>query len=115
MIIITSLDGNYGITRLDATIHSYSVLGTCHVPVDKPSGGPIPPLSTVAVVCGKKLFYSVFGDTNGCDDDDVTGEASYALANVSLIYSSISSTVLLTLRIVVVFPGQEIKRRQWVY
>ncbi|KIM76821.1 glycoside hydrolase family 75 protein [Piloderma croceum F 1598] len=74
--------GRYGISKLDPLIHSYSVLGTCHVPVDKPSGGPVPPLSTVAVVCNNQLFYSVFGDTNGCDDADFTGEASYALANL---------------------------------
>jgi len=86
------IDGNYGISTLNAGIHSYSVLGTCHVAVDKLSGGPIPPLSTVAVVCNNQLLYSVFGDTDGCDDADFTGEASYALANVSMIDSDIFSS-----------------------
>ncbi|KIM79831.1 glycoside hydrolase family 75 protein, partial [Piloderma croceum F 1598] len=72
----------YGISTLNPMIHSYSVLRTCHVPVDKPSGGSISPLSTVAVVCNNQLFYSVFGDTDGCDDADFTRETSYALANL---------------------------------
>jgi len=78
----TLSSNGYGISTLDARIHTYSVLGTCDVAIDKPSGGPVPALSTVAVVCNNQIFYSVFGDTNGCDDDNATGEASFALANL---------------------------------
>ena len=66
----------------------------------------------MAVVCNNQLFYSVFGDTNGCDDADFTGEASYALANVRMINVR---PILLTLRITVVFPGSGIQRRERVY
>jgi chitosanase len=68
----------YGITSLDAEVHPYVVLGTCDVDVSK----YIQPLSVVAVVCGGALHYGVFGDTNGCDDDNFTGEASLALAKL---------------------------------
>lgn len=65
--------------------------------MDNESGGPIPALSVVAVVCNNQLFYSVFGDTNGCDDHDATGEASYALARVSV--TNYKSAVLRTLTV----------------
>lgn len=45
-------------------------------------GGPVPPLSVVAVVCNNELHYGIFGDTNGCDDDNFTGEASIGLARM---------------------------------
>ncbi|KAK6332224.1 hypothetical protein TWF696_002945 [Orbilia brochopaga] len=68
----------YGINTLDASIHQFSVLGTCHLSLE----GTISPLALVAVVCNNKLLYSVWGDTNGCDDDDFTGEASISLAQM---------------------------------
>ncbi|EPS45085.1 hypothetical protein H072_893 [Dactylellina haptotyla CBS 200.50] len=72
------LKKSYGIKTLDASIHQFSVLGTCHVSMT----GTIEPLALVAVVCGGNLFYSVWGDTNGCDGDDYTGEASISLAQL---------------------------------
>ncbi|KAJ6259425.1 hypothetical protein Dda_6327 [Drechslerella dactyloides] len=69
---------DYGIKTLDASIHQFSVLGTCHVDLT----GIIRPLALVAVVCNKQLLYSIWGDTNGCDDDDFTGEASVSLAQM---------------------------------
>ncbi|EWC44182.1 hypothetical protein DRE_06927 [Drechslerella stenobrocha 248] len=68
----------YGIKTLDASIHQFSVLGTCHVNLE----GIINPLALVAVVCNNQLLYSVWGDTNGCDNNDVTGEASISLAQL---------------------------------
>ncbi|KAF3911300.1 hypothetical protein ABW21_db0202233 [Orbilia brochopaga] len=68
----------YGIKTLDASIHQFSVLGTCHLSLE----GIISPLALVAVVCNNQLLYSVWGDTNGCDDDDFTGEASISLAQM---------------------------------
>jgi hypothetical protein len=38
------------------------------------------PLSVMAVVCGDKLVYGVWGDTNGDDGPPVVGEASISLA-----------------------------------
>ncbi|KAA8903987.1 fungal chitosanase of glycosyl hydrolase group 75-domain-containing protein [Sphaerosporella brunnea] len=69
---------NYGIASLDAEVHPYVVLGTCSADVAK----VVKPLSVVAVVCNRKLHYAVWGDTNGCDDDNFTGEASLALARL---------------------------------
>ncbi|KAF3920079.1 hypothetical protein AA313_de0200589 [Arthrobotrys entomopaga] len=70
--------GGYGIKSLDASIHQFSVLGTCHLNLV----GTIQPLALVAVVCNNQLFYSVWGDTNGCDNNDATGEASISLAQM---------------------------------
>ncbi|KAI5791884.1 fungal chitosanase of glycosyl hydrolase group 75-domain-containing protein [Geopyxis carbonaria] len=75
-------EGGYGIDSLDAGDIPFVVLGTCDVGIDSLSGGPIKPLSIVAVVCGGQLLYGVFGDTNGCDNDNVTGEASISLAQM---------------------------------
>ncbi|KAK6544696.1 hypothetical protein TWF694_001382 [Orbilia ellipsospora] len=72
------LSGSYGIKTLDASIHQFSVLGTCHLDLQ----GTIQPLAFVAVVCNNQLFYSVWGDTNGCDDNEFTGEASISLAQM---------------------------------
>ena len=71
-----TLEDSYGIRSLNASVHAFAVLGTCRVDVE----GAIAPLAMVAVVCGGALHYGVFGDTNGCDDDNFTGEASLALA-----------------------------------
>jgi chitosanase len=72
----------YGINNLDASKHTFVVLGTCDVPVDRISGGPIEPLSVIAIVCNNQLHYGVYGDTNGCDNDNVTGEASLSLGQI---------------------------------
>ncbi|KAK6360057.1 hypothetical protein TWF730_006211 [Orbilia blumenaviensis] len=68
----------YGIQTLDASIHQFSVLGTCNLNLQ----GTISPLALVAVVCNNQLLYSVWGDTNGCDDNNFTGEASISLAQL---------------------------------
>ncbi|KAF3290739.1 hypothetical protein TWF970_000005 [Orbilia oligospora] len=68
----------YGVKTLDASIHQFSVLGTCNLNLE----GLISPLALVAVVCNNQLFYSVWGDTNGCDDNNFTGEASISLAQL---------------------------------
>ncbi|KAF3905008.1 hypothetical protein AA313_de0203215 [Arthrobotrys entomopaga] len=73
-----TLSRSYGIETLDASIHQFSVLGTCDLDLE----GTIQPLALVAVVCNDQLFYSVWGDTNGCDDDNFTGEASISLAQM---------------------------------
>ncbi|KAF3932054.1 hypothetical protein ABW20_dc0104850 [Dactylellina cionopaga] len=72
------LSKSYGIKTLDASIHQFSVLGTCNLNLQ----GTIQPLALVAVVCNNQLFYSVWGDTNGCDDNNFTGEASVSLAQM---------------------------------
>ncbi|KAF3904456.1 hypothetical protein ABW20_dc0103329 [Dactylellina cionopaga] len=74
----TLVSKKYGIKTLDASIHQFSVLGTCHLSLD----GILSPLALVAVVCNNQLFYSVWGDTNGCDGNDFTGEASISLAQM---------------------------------
>ncbi|KAK6345768.1 hypothetical protein TWF718_007674 [Orbilia javanica] len=68
----------YGVKTLDASVHQFSVLGTCNLNLE----GLISPLALVAVVCNNQLFYSVWGDTNGCDDNNFTGEASISLAQL---------------------------------
>jgi hypothetical protein len=70
---------------LDANLHTYVVLGN-----EASRGGwktfdprevGVEPLSIVAVVCGDRLVYGVWGDTNGDDGDHpMVGEASIALA-----------------------------------
>lgn len=45
-----------------------------------PQAHGIKPLSVMAVVCGDKLVYGVWGDTNGDDGKPLVGEASLALA-----------------------------------
>ncbi|KAI1654756.1 glycoside hydrolase family 75 protein [Daldinia decipiens] len=74
-----------GVRDLDAKIHPYVVFGNVG---DKPgftSFDPqehgIKPLSVMAVVCGDKLIYGVWGDENGSDGEkSVVGEASISLA-----------------------------------
>jgi hypothetical protein len=72
-------------TDLDANAHPYVVFGNVGEDPDWPSFDPqaygIEPLSVMAVVCGGKLFYGVWGDMNGDDGDDaMIGEASISLA-----------------------------------
>ncbi|KHO00593.1 chitosanase [Metarhizium album ARSEF 1941] len=69
----------YGISDLDANIHSYVVLGNEGPPAFDPQSRGIQPLSVVAVVCGEQLFFGVWGDVNG---GNLTGETSIALGKL---------------------------------
>ncbi|KAJ2983368.1 hypothetical protein NQ176_g739 [Zarea fungicola] len=74
---------NKGISDLNAYIHSFVVLGNQgskngYIEFDPQSVG-IEPLSIVAVVCGDKLIYGVWGDTNGDDGPPLIGEVSDSL------------------------------------
>lgn len=51
----------YGLESLEASVHTYVVLGTKDIDVDSLNGGPIEPLSVMAVVCNNELHYAVFG------------------------------------------------------
>ncbi|KAI5841784.1 putative chitosanase [Morchella snyderi] len=64
----------YGIDDLDANLHAYVVLGTGGF---DPRREGVRSLSVVAVVCGGKMFYGVWGDSNA---DNLVGEASLSLA-----------------------------------
>ncbi|KAL8725037.1 MAG: hypothetical protein Q9166_007612 [cf. Caloplaca sp. 2 TL-2023] len=74
---------NNKIEDLNANIHPYVVFGN-----ERDDGGAtfdprsvgIKPLSVMAVVCGDKMFYGVWGDTNGDDGPPLVGEASLSLA-----------------------------------
>ncbi|KAH7062263.1 putative fungal chitosanase [Macrophomina phaseolina] len=67
-----------GIADLDANVHPYVVFGNDSPRFDPQEYG-MRPLSVVAVVCGGKLHYGIWGDTNGAD---TVGEASIALAKL---------------------------------
>ncbi|KAA8647849.1 hypothetical protein EYZ11_003627 [Aspergillus tanneri] len=70
----------FGIKDLDANIHPYVVFGNeDHSPSFKPQKYGMKPLSVMAVVCGGKLHYGIWGDTNGGVS---TGEASISLAEL---------------------------------
>ncbi|CEJ80605.1 hypothetical protein VHEMI00779 [[Torrubiella] hemipterigena] len=70
----------YGIGDLDANIHTYIVFGNEGGKTTfKPQDHGIKPLSLMAVVCGGKLHYGIWGDTNGGTS---TGEASIAMAKL---------------------------------
>ncbi|KAK3934971.1 family 75 glycoside hydrolase [Diplogelasinospora grovesii] len=76
---------NKGINDLNANVHPYVVFGNSgSKPGWKtfdPQAYGIEPLSLMAVVCGDKLIYGVWGDTNGDDGDHpMVGEASISLA-----------------------------------
>ncbi|KAK2879398.1 hypothetical protein FQN49_000916 [Arthroderma sp. PD_2] len=69
---------DYGIDDLDANVHGYVVFGNEGKKLSYlPSDSGIEPLSVVAVVCNDRLFYGIWGDTNGNTD---TGEVSISLA-----------------------------------
>ncbi|KAM5433474.1 hypothetical protein MferCBS31731_007111 [Microsporum ferrugineum] len=69
---------SYGIDDLDSNLHSYVVFGNeGKKPSYLPSDSGIEPLSVIAVVCNNRLFYGIWGDTNGNTD---TGEVSISLA-----------------------------------
>ncbi|KAI8958115.1 glycoside hydrolase family 75 protein [Daldinia sp. FL1419] len=74
-----------GVEDLDAKIHPYVVFGNVGSKPGFTSFDPqehgIEPLSVMAVVCGDKLIYGVWGDENGDDGEkSVVGEASISLA-----------------------------------
>ncbi|KAK0612117.1 fungal chitosanase of glycosyl hydrolase group 75-domain-containing protein [Immersiella caudata] len=74
-----------GINDLNARIHPYVVFGNTGKKKGWKTFNPqeygIEPLSVMAVVCGKKLIYGVWGDMNGDDGDHpLVGEASISLA-----------------------------------
>ncbi|OQE35243.1 hypothetical protein PENCOP_c014G02906 [Penicillium coprophilum] len=66
----------YHIDDLDAGIHPYVVFGTKGY---DPEEDGMKPLSVMAVVCGGKLHYAIWGDTNGHTS---TGEASLSLGQL---------------------------------
>ncbi|KAF2250989.1 glycoside hydrolase family 75 protein [Trematosphaeria pertusa] len=78
---------NNAIDDLNTHIHTFVVLGNDNSPDEGDGGAPfdptadagIEPLSVVAVVCGEKLVYGVWGDVNG---GKVTGETSISLAKM---------------------------------
>ncbi|KAL6412146.1 glycoside hydrolase family 75 [Ilyonectria robusta] len=70
---------------LDANIHPYVVFGNTGSKSGWATFDPqehgIEPLSVMAVVCGDKLIYGVWGDENGDDGEfPMVGEASISLA-----------------------------------
>ncbi|KAK3313968.1 glycoside hydrolase family 75 protein [Apodospora peruviana] len=88
---------SYGkkVKDLNANVHPYVVFGNeGSKPGWKmfdPQSVGIEPLSVMAVVCGDKLFYGVWGDENGDDGDKpVVGEASISLATACFGKDSIS-------------------------
>ncbi|KAK5659857.1 hypothetical protein OQA88_13320 [Cercophora sp. LCS_1] len=74
-----------GIDDLNARVHPYVVFGNTGKKKNWKTFNPqeygIEPLSVMAVVCGEKLIYGVWGDMNGDDGDHpLVGEASISLA-----------------------------------
>ncbi|KAH6889306.1 family 75 glycoside hydrolase [Thelonectria olida] len=70
---------------LDANVHPYVVFGNVGTKKGYTNFNPqsygIKPLSVMAVVCGDKLIYGVWGDENGDDGaHPMVGEASISLA-----------------------------------
>lgn len=76
----------YGIPDLNANIHPYIVFGNegskDGYTTFSPQDHGIQPLSVMAVVCGNKLIYGVWGDTNGDDGPPLVGEASLSAATL---------------------------------
>ena len=72
----------FGIPDLNTYVHPYVVLGNQgdYDPTFEPRDYDVQPLSLVAVVCGDKLIYGIWGDTNGDDGPPLIGEASLSLA-----------------------------------
>ncbi|KXG51763.1 Fungal chitosanase [Penicillium griseofulvum] len=70
------MDELEGIDDLDAGIHPYVVFGTGDY---DPRDDGMKALSVMAVVCGGKLHYGIWGDTNG---HTATGEASLSMAKL---------------------------------
>lgn len=55
------LQDGYGLKTLEASKHTFVVLGTQDIHFDTVHGGPILPLSVVAIVCNGQLHYGIFG------------------------------------------------------
>ncbi|KAF4979147.1 hypothetical protein FZEAL_4575 [Fusarium zealandicum] len=77
----------YGISDLNAFVHTYVVFGNEGTKPDFVNFNPrqfgMQPLSVMAVVCGNKMFYGVWGDTNGDDQPRAAvGEVSISLATL---------------------------------
>jgi hypothetical protein len=64
-------EGGYGLKSLAADKQPYVVLGTNDVPVDTLSGGPVSPLSVVAVVCNNQLHYGIFGEARHLEYEEL--------------------------------------------
>lgn len=71
---------------MDAGKHTFVVFGNDNSPQEgdggekfDPQSAGIQPLSVIAVVCGDKLVYGVWGDING---GKVTGESSISLVKM---------------------------------
>ncbi|KAF9895164.1 hypothetical protein FE257_000066 [Aspergillus nanangensis] len=75
----------YGIADLDAHIHPYVVFG--NQDIFDPQQYGMEPLSVMAVVCNRKLFYGIWGDINGANS---TGEASLSMGQLCFPNASIS-------------------------
>ncbi|KAJ9161003.1 Endo-chitosanase [Coniochaeta hoffmannii] len=76
---------NRGISDLNANVHPYVVFGNAGTKAGYKTFDPqaygVRPLSVMAVVCGNKLIYGVWGDENGDDGPHpMVGEASISLA-----------------------------------
>ncbi|TPX11611.1 uncharacterized protein E0L32_007590 [Thyridium curvatum] len=73
---------NKGINDLNPFVHPYVVFGNVGQGNQfDPQAHGIKPLSVMAVVCGDRLIYGVWGDENGNDGPHpVVGEASISLA-----------------------------------
>ncbi|KAI8628286.1 chitosanase [Xylariaceae sp. FL1651] len=74
-----------GVQDLDANIHPYVVFGNFGSKPGFTNFDPqdfgVEPLSVMAVVCGDKLIYGIWGDENGDDGDKaMIGESSISLA-----------------------------------
>ncbi|TVY24767.1 Endo-chitosanase [Lachnellula hyalina] len=73
---------NKGVTDLNAFVHPYVVFGNVGSKGSfDPQSKGVEPLSLMAVVCGGKMFYGIWGDENGDDGPKaVIGEASISMA-----------------------------------
>ncbi|KAF2758845.1 endo-chitosanase [Pseudovirgaria hyperparasitica] len=98
----------YGIADLDAHVHPYVVFGNSGAEGMEfsPQSHGVEPLSVVAVVCGGKLIYGIWGDVNG---GVVTGEASLSMAQLCFGDDSVSGDNGHGERDVlyIAFPGKE--------
>lgn len=101
----------YGIPDLNAYVHPYVVLGNegDYNPTFDPRKHGVEPLSLVAVVCGDKLIYAVWGDTNGDDGPPLVGEASLATGTACFGKSAVDGDTAHDPKDVlyIAFPGKE--------
>ncbi|CAG9944414.1 unnamed protein product [Clonostachys rosea f. rosea IK726] len=75
---------NIGINDINTFDHSFVVFGNTGKPEEWPTFDPrtygVSKASVMAVVCGDKMFYGVWGDTNGPGVRPSVGEVSLSLA-----------------------------------